>query len=123
MPKRRQTRKPQKGTVPRPTCCINCQELYDQVHADCARALQALGPSPFVVDPGALYEALRQRRPCLLCGAPDVSHGQLFLPRHVRWREGAILYFLCQACLALPPPARALRVEAAVMSDLVGRRN
>lgn len=123
MPKRHHTRKPQPRTVRRPTCCINCQTLYDQVHADCARALKALGPSPFAVDPGALYEALRQRRPCLLCGTADICHGQLFLPQYIRWREGAILYFLCKACLALPTPVRSMRAEAAIMAGLVGRCN
>lgn len=123
MPKRRHTRKPQQGTVSRPTCCVNCQTLYDQVHEGCARALEVLGPSPFAVDPGALYGALRQRRPCLLCGDPEICHGQLFLPQHIRWREGAILYFLCKACLALPPALRTLRAEAAIMAGLVGRRN
>jgi hypothetical protein len=112
-------RQPQRRTVSRPTCCTNCQTLYDQVHADLAK----LGPSPFAVDPGVLYEALQSRRPCLLCGDPQICHGQLFLPTRIHWREGAILYFLCKTCLALPTPARALRVEAVIMAGLVGRRN
>ena len=121
--KRKKRRVAHPGKSSRPTCCVNCQTLYDQVHADCARALKILGPSPFAVDPGALYEALRSPRPCLLCGAPEVCHGQLFLPQHIRWCEGAILYFLCKTCLALPPALRSLRVEALIMAGLVGRNN
>lgn len=121
MPKRHQTRKPR--TVRRPTCCENCRQLYDAVHARCARARALLGPSPYAVDPGVLYEAIQERRPCLLCGAKEIAHAQLFLPQHIRWRSGAVLFFLCAACLSIPTPARALRVEAAIMAGLVGRRN
>ena len=110
-------RQPHTRTAPRPTCCVPCVQLYDRVYADCARMA-------LPCDPGKVYSAIQERRPCLLCGDATISWASMFLPQHNLTPRGAIVYFLCADCLSLPAEARACYgLKAAIMAGLVGRRN
>ena len=90
--------------------------LWDEVHAD-------IRTSGVPLDPPQVYAALREPMPCLLFGRPETCHGALSLPPAGLGVGGALLYFLCPRCLALPTATRALRVEATIMAGLVGHTN
>jgi len=77
-------------------------------------------------DARKLTRALRQPRPCLLCGGPPAYSG-LFIPdKPEAWggkpgKMRVLAYALCARCAALPD--KALHVEARIQAGLVGRGN
>jgi len=78
-------------------------------------------------DARKLTRALRQPRPCLLCGAYPPAYSALFLPEKPEVWGGtpgkgrALAYALCARCFALPDKAQ--HVEATIQARLVGRGN
>ena len=78
-------------------------------------------------DARRIKRAMRQRRPCILCGATELLHQGLFFPdRPEAWggkpgKGRAYVYCLCTPCKAVPN--WTTRVEARIQADLVGRGN
>lgn len=74
-----------------------------------------------------IERALRQPRPCLLCGAFPPAYTGMFLPdRPELWggqpnKTRVLAYALCARCYA--PPDRNTHVEARIMAGVVGRAN
>jgi hypothetical protein len=78
-------------------------------------------------DAARVEAALRQPKPCVVCGDPEPSYAGLFLPNKPELWGGApgttrlLAYALCARCTALPEITR--HVEARIMAGLVGRGN